>query len=335
MSDLRERLRKLEGSFRKTRVALVDHDSVNLFAKLEFENPNGSSKDRAAFWILKKAIERGDITERTTVLESSSGNFAISMASFCNTLGIRFVPVIDPNCNRSTEEYLRARCERVEKVTTRDSTGGYLHTRLTRVKEIRRTLEPCFWPNQYNNNDAVEANYRLTGDEIVAEFSSLDYVFVGVGTGGTIAGLSRRLKEAFPDIRVVAVDAAGSAVFGQQPKVRRIPGIGSSIVPPLVRKAIIDDIVIVPERNTAGGCRQLLERSGIHAGGSTGSLYAAIEHYFAERPVTGPPPAVLFLCADRGSGYSETVYNDAWVDQFLDTGGEFIIKSMTAPVSAG
>ncbi|MFE2247690.1 2,3-diaminopropionate biosynthesis protein SbnA [Streptomyces lavendulae] len=335
MSDLRDRLRKLESSLKTTRVVPVDDDKVDLFAKLEFENPNGSSKDRAAFWILKRGIERGDITEGTTVLESSSGNFAISMASFCHTLGIRFVPVIDPNCNTSTEAYLRSRCERVEKVTTRDRTGGYLRTRLQRVQEIRQELDRCYWPNQYSNDDALEANYRLTGEEIVGSFSSLDYLFVGVGTGGTISGLSRRLKEAFPDIKVIAVDAAGSAVFGQHPKVRRIPGIGSSIVPPLVGKAIIDDIVIVPERQAADGCRQLLRRSGIHAGGSTGSMYAAIQHYFTQRPVSGPPPSVLFICADRGAGYTETVYNNAWVAEFLSTGEGFTIKTMTAPASAG
>ncbi|WP_225821745.1 2,3-diaminopropionate biosynthesis protein SbnA [Streptomyces naphthomycinicus] len=335
MSDLRDRLRRLEDSFGPTPVVPVDDDHVRLFAKLEFENPNGSLKDRAAFWILKTGIERGDITERTTVVESSSGNFAVSMASFCHTLGIRFVPVIDPNCNAATEAYLRARCERVEKVTTRDATGGYLRTRLRRVQETRRTLERCYWPDQYSNTGALEANYRLTGAEIVAALPSLDYAFVGVGTGGTIAGLSRRLKESFPGIRVVAVDAAGSAVFGQRPRARRIPGIGSSIVPPLVRRAFIDDVVIVPERRTADGCRALLARGGIHAGGSSGSLYAAVQHYFTRRSVTGPRPSALFLCADRGAGYADTVYSDAWVDEFLGTDDDVTLMTTATPVPAG
>ncbi|WP_447041102.1 2,3-diaminopropionate biosynthesis protein SbnA [Streptomyces sp. DSM 118878] len=293
-------------------------DSVDLYAKLEFSNPNGSSKDRAAFWILKRGIERGEITEDSTVVESSSGNFAMSMASFCSALGIRFIPVIDPNCNASTEVYLRTLCDRVEKVTRADGAGGYLRTRLERVEELRKELDQPYWPNQYANTDAAAAHYTLTGEEVVQDFKSLDYLFVGVSTGGTIAGLSKRLKEAYPGITVVAVDTVGSAIFGQPPSTRRIPGIGSSVTPPLIQHALIDDIVIVSEREAVAGCLQLFRRSGLYAGGSTGSVYSAIQRYFSGGPVPGPRPSVLFICADRGTSYANTVYNHAWVSKFID-----------------
>ncbi|SFX93329.1 2,3-diaminopropionate biosynthesis protein SbnA [Streptomyces atratus] len=318
MTALLARLEMLSASFGQTPVVRLADDTVDLYAKLEFANPNGSTKDRSAYWILKRAIERGDVTEHTTVVESSSGNFAISMASFCQALGIRFVPVIDPNCNAPTEAYLRTICERVVKVEEPDGSGGFLRTRLERVESLRAELAPVYWPNQYTNPDALEAHYRMTGGELCGTFRNIDYVFVGVSTGGTVAGVSRRLKESFPNITVVAVDAAGSAIFGRPPSTRRIPGLGSSVVPDLCRRAEIDDVVIVPERQAVASCHELFQRHGLYAGGSTGSVYAAIRSYFERFPPPGSRPTVVFLCADRGASYAHTIYNPTWVREHLD-----------------
>jgi 2,3-diaminopropionate biosynthesis protein SbnA len=312
---LLDRLDRIRRSMPETPILQLEHDAVRLYGKLEFSNPNGSAKDRSAYWILKQAVERGDVTERTTIVESSSGNFAISIASFCRALGIAFVPVIDPNCNTATENYLRSVCRRVEKVTEPDGTGGYLNTRLARVAALRAELESVYWPNQYANTDAIMAHYRLTGGELCRAFRRLDYMFVGVSTGGTIGGLSLRLKEAFPGVQVIAVDAEGSAIFGGTPKRRRIPGLGSSITPELFDHALIDDVVMVPERDTVEGCHELLRRHGVFAGGSTGTVYAAINGFFSGH--TGPPPTVAFLCADRGLAYADTIYNPIWVAELL------------------
>lgn len=315
-ANLLRRLEYIRRSLPETPVIQLADDRVDLYAKLEYSNPNGSAKDRSAFWILKQAVERGDITEGTTIVESSSGNFAISLASFSRSLGLTFVPVIDPNCNAATEAYLRSLCDHVEKVTERDASGGYLTSRLNRVQELRSELDGVYWPNQYANTDAVLAHYRLTGGEIVRAFRAIDYLFVGVSTGGTISGLSQRVKETYPGVRVIAVDAEGSAIFGGAPKRRRIPGLGSSITPPLFDHALIDDVVVVPERDTVHGCHQLLQRHGVYAGGSTGTVYTAINGYFADH--TGPRPTVLFLCADRGTGYADTIYNPLWVAEVFD-----------------
>src|SRR5207247_9718170 len=112
--------------------------------------------------------------------------------------------------------------------------------------------------NQYGNLDAMESHYELTSTEICADFDSLDYVFIGVSTAGTIAGVSRRLKERYPNIQVIAVDAEGSAIFGGAPRKRHIPGIGSSIVPPLLSYARIDDVVLISERQPVQWSRELL-----------------------------------------------------------------------------
>jgi cysteine synthase A len=287
---------------------------MRLFAKLEYMNPIGSLKDRPAYWILKRAAERGEIDEETTVIESSSGNFALALAAYTRLAGLHFIPVIDPNITGAYESALRRLCPTVVKVEERDETGGFLKTRLERVKQLCATTPHSFWPNQYGNPDAAEAHYELTAGEICASFDTLDYVFIGVSTGGTIAGVSRRLKERFPNVQVVAADARGSVIFGDSPRKRHIPGVGSSIVPPLVSEAMIDHVVLISERETTAACRELLQTHGLFVGGSSGTAYAAVKRYaeWMGWGRTAPAPTVLFLCADRGTPYLDTVYDPAW-----------------------
>jgi cysteine synthase A len=285
---------------------------MDLFAKLEYVNPVGSIKDRAAYWILARAAERGEICDETTVIESSSGNFATALAAYTHLVGLRFIPVIDPNISGTYESFLRRMCPTVVKVEDRDDTGGFLKTRLEKVKELCATIPNAFWTNQYGNLDAVEAHYELTATEICADFDSLDYVFLGVSTAGTIAGVSRRLKECYPRVRVIAVDTEGSVSFGGAPRKRHIPGIGSSIVPQLLSHAKIDDVVLISERETVEACQELLTTHGLFVGGSSGTAFAAIKRYAARMPAY-PYPTVLFLCADRGTPYLDTVFNSTWV----------------------
>ena len=310
-SRLAARLDVLRNTLRPTPHVPLAMKGMNLFAKLEYVNPVGSIKDRTAYWILKRAAARGEICEETTVVESSSGNFASALAAFTNLIGLRFIPVIDPNISSTYESFLRRMCPTVVKVKERDETGGFLKTRLRMVEHLCKTIPNAYWPNQYANPDAMEAHYELTAPEICADFDSLDYVFLGVSTAGTIAGVSRRLKERYPEIRVVAVDTEGSVIFGGAPGKRHIPGVGSSIVPPLLSHARIDDVVLIPERETVRACRELLEAHGLFVGGSSGTAFAAVKRH-ASRMNGSTRPTVLFLCADRGTPYLDTVFNPTW-----------------------
>jgi cysteine synthase A len=305
------RLGRLRSTLRPTPHVPLAVEGMDLFAKLEYVNPIGSIKDRPAFWILKRAAERNEICEQTTVIESSSGNFASALAAFTRLVGLRFIPVIDPNISGTYESFLRRTCDSVVKVEERDDTGGFLKTRLEMVKRLCATTPHAYWTNQYGNPDAVAAHYELTAGEICADFESLDYVFIGVSTGGTIAGMSRRLKERYPNVRIVAVDTKGSVIFGDAPRKRHIPGVGSSIVPPLLSRALIDDVVLIPERETVAACRELLATHGLFAGGSSGTAFAAIKRY-AARMAGSRRPTALFLCADRGTPYLDTVFDPAW-----------------------
>lgn len=315
-AKLWERVKRLEGTLGPTPIMRLEHDDVNLFAKLEFCNPAGSVKDKPAFWILKSAIERGDISTATAILESSSGNFANALALFSRALGLRFIPVIDPNISPTNERSLRTSCDSVVKVHELDDAHGYLKTRLHRIHELQATLPGAYWTNQYANHDAIEAHYRYTGTDICNAFTELDYVFIGVSTAGTIGGLSRRIKEKFPRAKIIAVDAEGSVIFGGTPKKRLIPGLGATVIPSLLREAEIDDVVIVPERDTVAGCRELLKCHGLFVGGSSGTAYSAIQMRAREMR-SYRKPNVLFLCCDRGTAYLDTVFSNDWVTEHL------------------
>jgi len=311
--DLFERLRLAQGILRETPVIELQDDRVCLLAKLEFLNGIGSIKDRPAFWSLKGAIERGEVGPLTTIIESSSGNFACALAAFCRMLELDFIPVIDPNISPLYEAHLRSQCSRVVKVKELDDDGGFLKTRLQKVRSLIGESKDAYWPNQYGNPDCITAHYRLTGEEIARTVPVLDYAFLGVSSAGTIAGVSRRLKERYPSVKIVAVDAEGSVIFGGSPQKRWIPGLGSSIHPPLLERAIIDDVVIVPESETISACHELLDTHGLFVGGSTGAVYGAIRTYFKERTL-GARPRVLFLCCDRGVAYLHNIFDRRWVE---------------------
>src|SRR5262245_53857091 len=133
------RLEQLRAILRPTPHVPLAVEGMHLFAKLEYVNPVGSIKDRPAYWILKRAAERGEIDNGTTVIESSSGNFASALAAFSRLVGLGFIPVIDPNISNTYESFLRRLCPRVVKVEERDETGGFLKTRLEMVKHLCAT----------------------------------------------------------------------------------------------------------------------------------------------------------------------------------------------------
>src|SRR5260221_8948750 len=171
-SRLADRLDLLGNILRPTPHVPLAMTGVKLFAKLEYVNPVGSIKDRAAYWILRRAAERGEITEETTVIESSSGNFAAALATFSRLVGLQFIPVIDPNISGTYESFLRRTCPTVVKVEERDDTGGFLKTRLKKVKELCATIPNAYWTNQYGNPDAIEAHYELTATEICSDLDT-------------------------------------------------------------------------------------------------------------------------------------------------------------------
>jgi 2,3-diaminopropionate biosynthesis protein SbnA len=309
-----ERLRSIEHHIGNTPIhkLRIEGFPAEVYAKLEYVNFGGSVKSRPAYNILLNAIRNGQVNEKSMVVESSSGNFAIALAMLCKLVGIDFIPVIDPNINPAYEKLLRLLCREVIKVTEEDPTGGYLQTRLREVREFCEQHENAFWPNQYENRDNAQAYYQFMGAEVTASFDRLNYAFIGVSSCGTIAGLSRRLKEEFPGIKIIAIDVEGSVIFSDTPKKRHISGIGSSIVPPLVQLAQIDEVIHLRQTDIITGCLELVNEQMLFAGASSGASYFAIKKYFEHYPQRGAVPKVLFICPDRGDAYLDTVYDPKW-----------------------
>jgi 2,3-diaminopropionate biosynthesis protein SbnA len=298
------------------RLPMRDVAHANVFAKLEFTNPSGSVKDRAAQYIIEKLLRRGEIDRDTVLIESSSGNFGIALAARAAVHGLRFVCVIDPMIASANLRLLHALGAEVVEVTEPDQHGGYLKTRLRRVQELLRSFDKAYWIDQYANPLNAEAYAHTLGSELCDALPRIDYLFAGVSSGGTITGLSWRLKECFPTAKVIAVDMEGSVIFNRPSRKRHIPGIGSSIVPAILARAHIDDVVIVDEAETIAGCYALVREHGIFAGGSSGSVTAAIRKYFRNRAIA-PGAVVTTLFADRGDRYVDTIYDPAWAERFV------------------
>ena len=309
MLEKLDQLRLLIGNtpLMKLRFAKAD-----LYAKLEYNNFSGSIKDRAAFNVMWDAVLRQDVTATTTVIESSSGNFAVALASICQVLGLKFIAVVDPNINSTNYKLLNMLAHRVVMVKTVDKNGGHLLPRIETVKTLCAEIPDSYWTNQYGNASNYEAYYKTLGTEICNHFDRLDYLFVAVSSGGGITGTSRRLKEKFPGIKIVAVDVEGSVIFGAPPQRRYISGIGSSIVPDILREAMIDEVIHVPQCDIVTGAHQLLAEQSLFCGASSGAVYAAAKSYFNRRDVP-PHTNALLICADKGTSYMDTIFNRAWV----------------------
>jgi cysteine synthase len=169
--------------------------------------------------------------------------------------------------------------------------------------------------NQYGNPYNAEAYYHSLAGEICNELDQLDYIFLGISSGGTITGISRRIKENFPGAKVIAVDIVGSVIFGHPPKKRFIPGIGSSMVPDILNHSRIDDVVMMDEVTTIEACHELLQKYNVFAGGSSGSAFAAVKKYFKDNPIDRPVQVVTIF-PDRGERYYNTVYCKDWCENF-------------------
>ena len=278
---------------------------LSLLAKVEGENPTGTMKDRSAYYIVRKAVQEGQIDRDRLVTASSSGGFGLAAARLCHALGVRFLPVIDPNTPPFTKSQLRCFSHRIHEVAKAD-----LRLRLDLVQSLVNQ-RGAFDLDQYTNLGAPMAFYESLGGEIVRDASDLDAIVVPVSSAGTIVGLSTRVKEHNPAIEVLAVDLAGSVVFGGPPAPRRLPGIGSSRKPPLLELARIDRIETVSEQDAIAGCRDLLHQHGIHAGASSGCVYAAALRAYA-RASTPTPHKVVLVLPDHGRAYTDLIdYNPA------------------------
>lgn len=297
---------------------LFPQPGVEVIAKLELMNPGGSMKDRPARYIVEGGLADGSIPHGAHLVESSSGNFGIALAIAARLHGLEFTCVVDPKTTPANIAILRHLGAGVDIVREPDDRGGYLQTRIDRVQELLHEIPGAIWVNQYANSRNWQAYYHGTGAELAEDLvRPPDYFFAAVSTTGSILGCSRRLREQFPDMRVVAVDATGSVIFGRPPGPREIPGIGASRVPELLAPEVIDEVVHVDDLEAAQACRTLLATEGVFAGGSTGSVVAAIARTL---PALPRPCRIVTIFPDRGDRYLDLIYDDGWLAELQHRG---------------
>jgi len=288
-----------------------------VYAKLEFLNPMGSCKDRIAKYLVEQAEADGRLKPGDTILENSSGNTAMGLALMAIQKGYNLTVVVRDRTSKEKLDQLKALGVDVRKVDTSlppEHPDSYNNI----TPRLAKELPHCYFPDQHNNRENNESHYRGTGPEIWEQMDGrIDVVVAGMGTGGTIGGVGRYLKERNPGIKVVAVDVLGS-IFTEYFRTGKVgpsapyllEGLGDEFLIGCADFSVIDEMVQVSDRDAFRAARELARREGMLVGGSSGAvIHAALE--VGRKLPQGARMAVLF--ADSASRYLSTIFNDDWM----------------------
>jgi cysteine synthase A len=288
------------------------HPEFDTYVKLEGLNPAGSIKVKTAREMVEAAESRGWIGPDTRLIESTSGNLGIALASICAAKGYGLTLVTDPNANARSVKYMRALGADIVVVDRRDANGGYLQTRIDYIHDRLAHDPRLLWLNQYSNPANVHAHVKHTAPEIFEGFGLPDWLFVGTGTSGTLMGCVSYLRRLGAATTVVAVDTLGSVTFGGLPRRRLLPGLGTSRRPEIFRDDGSFQKVLIAEEDTVRMCRRVAREYGVLLGGSSGTVLAAVDAY---RDRIGAGSRVLVISPDMGDGYLDSIYDDQWVSE--------------------
>jgi cysteine synthase len=252
---------------------IVGKTDADVYLKLEFFNPGGSVKDRIALSMIEEAEKRGELKPGSTILEPTSGNTGIGLAMVAAAKGYRAVLVMPDTMSVERRNLLRA--YGAELVLTPGAEG--MKGAIQKAKEIHEQHPDYFVPQQFENPDNVKAHFENTAREIVEQTSGeLDAFVAGIGTGGTITGVGRVLKEKYPHVHVVAVEPSNSPVLsGGKPGPHKIQGIGAGFVPKILDTDIYDEVLQVDNEEAFEWARRAAREEGILVGISSGAAIAS------------------------------------------------------------
>ncbi|MBQ8613261.1 MAG: cysteine synthase A [Ruminiclostridium sp.] len=275
---------------------------ASLLLKLEYLNPAGSVKDRAALYMINDAEKRGILKENSVIIEPTSGNTGIGLASAAAVKGYRLILTMPETMSIERRNILKA--YGAEIVLTEGAKG--MKGAIEKAEELAKHYENSFIPDQFSNHANAQAHRETTGPEIWNDTDGkVDIFIAGVGTGGTITGIGEYLKEKNPDIRIVAVEPSDSPLLsGGQAGGHKIQGIGANFIPSLLNKDIYDEVFPVDGDDAFAAAKLLAKKEGILVGISSGAaLHAALE--IAMRP-ENKRKCIVALLPDSGDRYYST-----------------------------
>lgn len=250
--------------------------SSSIYAKVEAFNPSGSIKDRAAKSMIENALAQGKIDKDTLIIEPTSGNTGIALASIAARLQLRLIIVMPSSMSIERRNLIKAYGA---EIVLSDGSQG-MKGAIAMAEQLAKDNPNSFIPSQFANEANPKIHYLMTGPEIYEQMDGkIDYLVCGVGTGGTISGTGRYLKEKDPNVKVIAVEPAGSPVLSlNKAGAHKIQGIGAGFVPKTLDRTIIDKIICVDDEQAFATARLLAHREGILAGISSGAaMMAAIK----------------------------------------------------------
>jgi cystathionine beta-synthase len=300
----------------------IDTGPCELFLKLENQNPGGSIKDRVGLYLIEAAEREGRIQPGGTLIEATAGNTGLGLALVAGQKGYRLLLVIPDKMSQEKIFHLKAMGAEVQ-LTRSDVSKGHPEYYRDVAERLARETPNSFFVNQFGNEANPQAHEETTAPEIWDQADHrLDAVVVGVGTGGTLTGLSHFFAKTAPGVEIVLSDPAGSilanyAKTGEVAKAKGgwlVEGIGGDSIPPVADFSRVGTTYTIADAEAFRTCRELLRKEGIIAGTSTGTLLAGALRYCREQKT--PKRVVTFVC-DSGNKYLSKVYNDYWM---LDQG---------------
>lgn len=270
-----------------------------VYAKLEKFNPGGSSKDRVAYQIIQNGIETGLINDSTTIIEATSGNTGIGLAMVCAYYNLPLIVVMSESVTIERVKLLEAYGAKIVLTPKEEGIEGAI----AEAKRLNAIIENSYYVNQFQNENNPLSHYLHTGEEIFESFGNeLDYVFVGMGSSGTISGIARRLKEKNKKVKIIGIEPADCPYYSKREKGNcRIPGIGTTFMPKIALLDLIDDYVTVDDKESVDMMRLIAKTEGILVGISSGAVMVGAREYIKQKQINDKK--VLLIFPDTGERY--------------------------------